>query len=258
MMPFGSVFSKFPFIRLTTADGRKIYLKNSFVSRVALKLIGFPHIELRLRARMIFKNLPKEKKQMLDAGSGSGIYSFSLAQYIQSITAIDLESDKIDYAKSINIFNNINFSVGDLCCLKQNDESFDLIICSDVIEHIKDDRKDFSELARVLKKAGTLLITVPYDSKRHRKGFGLLHHERPGYKKEQLESLCRECGLTLLKSEVFLRNTTGILSKYIDTVFVGNKIVMSLLFYPVYLYSIISDAVFDFSEPNGLFCKITK
>jgi 2-polyprenyl-3-methyl-5-hydroxy-6-metoxy-1,4-benzoquinol methylase len=44
--------------------------------------------------------------------------------------------------------------------------SFDLIICSDVLEHIKEDERAFYHLGRVIKKSGTLLITFPYDSKK--------------------------------------------------------------------------------------------
>jgi len=47
------------------------------------------------------------------------------------------------------------------------DNSFDLVIASEVFEHVRDDRKGFCEVLRVLKPGGALLLTVPYDHDRH-------------------------------------------------------------------------------------------
>ena len=41
------------------------------------------------------------------------------------------------------------------------DDTFDFIICSEVMEHIPDDAAAASELARVLKPGGTIAVTVP-------------------------------------------------------------------------------------------------
>lgn len=43
------------------------------------------------------------------------------------------------------------------------DETYDLIICSHILEHIEDDRKAMSELYRILKPGGKLLVMVPMD-----------------------------------------------------------------------------------------------
>ncbi len=40
-------------------------------------------------------------------------------------------------------------------------QSFDLIVCSEVIEHIEEDQKLLDEIARILKKNGILLLTCP-------------------------------------------------------------------------------------------------
>ncbi|MCC2099441.1 MAG: methyltransferase domain-containing protein [Hyphomicrobiales bacterium] len=50
----------------------------------------------------------------------------------------------------------------DICELPASDKSFDIIICSHVMEHVLDDAKGFSEISRVLKKGGVLLLQVPY------------------------------------------------------------------------------------------------
>jgi SAM-dependent methyltransferase len=42
------------------------------------------------------------------------------------------------------------------------DSSFDVVIASDVFEHVRDDASGYREVLRVLKPGGTLILTVPY------------------------------------------------------------------------------------------------
>jgi len=49
----------------------------------------------------------------------------------------------------------------DLTSLTFRDSTFDLVVCSHVLEHIEDDLTAISEIYRVLKKDGTALIQVP-------------------------------------------------------------------------------------------------
>jgi ubiquinone/menaquinone biosynthesis C-methylase UbiE len=46
------------------------------------------------------------------------------------------------------------------------ENTFDVILCSHVLEHIPDDRKAMSELYRILKSGGWTLILVPFDAER--------------------------------------------------------------------------------------------
>lgn len=54
----------------------------------------------------------------------------------------------------------------DICALPFKDNSYDLILCNHVLEHIPNDFKAMSELYRVLKKGGTLVAQVPLDENR--------------------------------------------------------------------------------------------
>jgi SAM-dependent methyltransferase len=54
----------------------------------------------------------------------------------------------------------------DICKLPFEENTYDLILCNHVLEHIPDDRKAMSELYRVLKKGGTLIAQVPLDETR--------------------------------------------------------------------------------------------
>lgn len=52
--------------------------------------------------------------------------------------------------------------IADIRDLPMDDETYDMIICHSVMEHVLEDRdKAYSELYRVLKKGGTLVYSIP-------------------------------------------------------------------------------------------------
>ncbi|WP_400074159.1 class I SAM-dependent methyltransferase [Zobellia russellii] len=54
----------------------------------------------------------------------------------------------------------------DICNLPFEDNSFDVILCNHVLEHIPDDTKAMQELYRVLKKDGWAILQIPQDLER--------------------------------------------------------------------------------------------
>ncbi len=54
----------------------------------------------------------------------------------------------------------------DICNLPFKNETFDVILCNHVLEHIPDDTKAMSEMYRVLKKGGWGIFQIPQDQKR--------------------------------------------------------------------------------------------
>lgn len=70
------------------------------------------------------------------------MYSFYLARIFPNakIIAIDIDKEQIEKNRKNNTFSNIEFIEGDLRKLNFK-EKFDLIICIDVLEHIKEDAR---------------------------------------------------------------------------------------------------------------------
>lgn len=54
----------------------------------------------------------------------------------------------------------------DICDLPFEDESFDIVLCNHVLEHIRDDKKAMEELYRIMKKGGWGVFQIPQDISR--------------------------------------------------------------------------------------------
>jgi ubiquinone/menaquinone biosynthesis C-methylase UbiE len=98
-------------------------------------------------------------KSILEIGCGTGKNTAFLSQTGESVHALDFSEGMIEKAKKKVRVENVKFSMADLTkkwpC---EDESYHLIVCNLVLEHIEDLSFIFSEAFRVLKKRGRFLI----------------------------------------------------------------------------------------------------
>ncbi|HEY2258615.1 MAG TPA: class I SAM-dependent methyltransferase [Solirubrobacteraceae bacterium] len=94
---------------------------------------------------------------VLDAGCGSGRTLQELTRYGE-VHGIELDPDAAELARSRG-YGEVR--VGRLEELPWGPATFDLVTCLDVIEHTADDRITLTELLRVTKPGGYLLVTVP-------------------------------------------------------------------------------------------------
>lgn len=93
-------------------------------------------------------------------------------------------------------------TVGELSALPFADARFDLVAAFDVIEHVEDDRRVFGELARVLKRGGVLLCSVPLHAAHWTSFDACVGHARR-YEPEALRELLAANGLVVERSAVF-------------------------------------------------------
>jgi ubiquinone/menaquinone biosynthesis C-methylase UbiE len=108
---------------------------------------------------------------VLDAGCGLGRHSIEFMRRGASVFCMDLDLDSLLKTRyTLASMKQRGGSpegagfvthVGDALNLPFKEGTFDRIICSEVMEHVDDDFKACSELARVLKKNGRIAITVP-------------------------------------------------------------------------------------------------
>ena len=100
----------------------------------------------------------KEGSKVLDLGCGAGLSSGLLSKHFKVIGA-DLSRPAISYAKSH--FKNIKFQVEDARKMSFDNETFDATLACGFIEHVYEVDEVLSEMLRVTKKNGHVIIVSP-------------------------------------------------------------------------------------------------
>jgi len=119
-----------------------------------------------------FDRLPIEPGfKILDVGCGSGRHTCAASRLKNVLTVgLDIRFEDVTEAKKKLVheaslgLNGGGFSavlVADIKCLPFKDDFFDLVICSEVLEHIHDHDTAISEGIRVLKPGKDLAVSVP-------------------------------------------------------------------------------------------------
>jgi len=91
---------------------------------------------------------------LLNVGGSAGIIDNYLAKYFEHVTSIDIDEGAIAHAQSQQTAENLTIELGDALNLGYPEESFDVVICSHVYEHVVDPVKMLAEIRRVLKPGG--------------------------------------------------------------------------------------------------------
>lgn len=98
-----------------------------------------------------------ENDTVLDIGCGNGALTYDVARKAKKVVGIDLNERNIEIARSRFSMENIEFIHGD-ALTNLPDERFDVIILSNVLEHIA---KRVEFLISVKNRASKFLIRVP-------------------------------------------------------------------------------------------------
>ena len=141
--------------------------------------------------------------KLLDAGSGFGQYDrFILKEFRNvQVTSVDVKedylSDSAKYFEQELKEGRIEFKTADLLSPELND-SFDFIICIDVLEHIEEDVRVMKNLEEVLNPGGFFLMHSPsiYSEEDAGEDDSFVdEHARVGYSKEDIRAKIEEAGL---------------------------------------------------------------
>lgn len=97
--------------------------------------------------------------KIADLGCGNCVWN---ADKQFDVTGIDKDKASLDYTK---VLGRIQDSIAsDITDIPLSSDTYELIVASEVIEHIKDYLKALKEAVRILKSNGHLIISVPYDT----------------------------------------------------------------------------------------------
>lgn len=100
-------------------------------------------------------------KNVLDIACGEGYGSALLARNAGSVTGVDIDAVTIEKAKKKYTSGNIRFVAADALATLLPDQSFDLVVSYETLEHLAEQDQLLRELKRVLKPDGVLLISTP-------------------------------------------------------------------------------------------------
>jgi len=109
--------------------------------------------------RELLPHIRKDAK-VLDVGCGTGKFVHKLWNVTKGIEihGVDLSNEMIERARSKQGGESINFVVGDVENLPYESKTFDIVTCSNSFHHYPNQKKALSEMRRVLKDEGKLLI----------------------------------------------------------------------------------------------------
>ena len=99
------------------------------------------------------------EKSILDVGCNTGMFVGDLQKKGFDAYGCDVSSEAIEFGTQRRV-KNLRVISGPLLPIYK-DNSFDVTICLDVLEHIEDDAQTLQEINRILKPGGLLFIMVP-------------------------------------------------------------------------------------------------
>jgi 2-polyprenyl-3-methyl-5-hydroxy-6-metoxy-1,4-benzoquinol methylase len=110
----------------------------------------------------IERHCPRSAVRVLEVGPGSGIYLPFLSSKAREVFAMDIEEKYLDNARRLqNQYPNITVVKDDITTTRFARGSFDLILCSEVIEHLADSRAALRNLNALLNPSGILVLSTP-------------------------------------------------------------------------------------------------
>ncbi|MBE9014562.1 class I SAM-dependent methyltransferase, partial [Pseudanabaenaceae cyanobacterium LEGE 13415] len=113
------------------------------------------------RHRYLFALQFCQGKRVLDIASGEGYGSALLATVAKEVTGVDIDDETISHSRIAYSAPNLKFEVGDAMSIPLPDESVDIVVSFETIEHFEGHEKFLSEVRRVLAPGGMVIISSP-------------------------------------------------------------------------------------------------
>jgi SAM-dependent methyltransferase len=187
---------------------KKPFLRKLFYRLLDLLLLRTWHIKKAIRE---WKKEYKNGASILDAGSGFGQYSYYLTKQSKKwqILGVDVKTEQIEdcnnFFSKIGKAEQIKFEYADLTNFSK-ENTFDLILSVDVMEHILEDVEVFKHFNKSLKPGGMVLISTPSDQ-----GGSDVHdeddhsfideHVRDGYNMQEIEKKLTRAGFSKVETK---------------------------------------------------------
>ena len=149
------------------------HIATEAVERILLDLLrpcGYVQWEYLSRLRLLSRGILRyDPSRLLDVGCGYGIFARALAEGAGiGVVAIDVLPDRVYSAASKHRERirprdgNLSLLIADAAQgLPFRDASFDVVVATEVLEHLENPSLLLKEIRRVLRKGGQLFVTTP-------------------------------------------------------------------------------------------------
>ncbi len=105
----------------------------------------------------LLEYLPNRKTKVLDVGCGSGYFSKKVKERGNEVSGVDISKEAIKKLRARGIKGKaVDLDEG----LPYEDESFDVVWCTDLIEHVTSPKFLLEEINRILRPGGRLLLST--------------------------------------------------------------------------------------------------
>jgi SAM-dependent methyltransferase len=141
---------------------------------------------------------PAPDATIADIGASTGYLLEDLARAFTGATLIGVDLVSAGLRKAHAALPSARLLRADACALPLADASVDAVVSANLLEHVPDDRRALSEIARILKPGGRAVIVVPAGPRTYDYYDRFLGHERR-YGRRELATKGRGAGLEVLE-----------------------------------------------------------
>jgi len=141
--------------------GKKLKEYYSGSSEYLADLMTHDSEYMRPYLKVVFETETAPGKEVLEVGGGEGKTGELLREKYDRVTVVDISYKFTEYASKKYVKENLRYMTADAVKLPFKEQSFDLIVALETIEHIPDIKSFLREADRVLKKKGRIIIVSP-------------------------------------------------------------------------------------------------
>lgn len=140
---------------------------NDYPNYTLNQIFGWSHPvrHMTLRRERILSLLKRNRGgTLLDAGCGVNPFTADYHAYTFSAIGLDLSLSALKVGNFFSPLNKGKLALGDIENLPFKSDSFDVVVASEVIEHLLFPEEGMKEIHRILKHLGIAIFSVPTDS----------------------------------------------------------------------------------------------
>jgi 2-polyprenyl-3-methyl-5-hydroxy-6-metoxy-1,4-benzoquinol methylase len=125
-----------------------------------------PHVASSFAARLglmldVISRLAGEGGRILDVGCAQGTLGLTLAERGFQVSLLDVRATNIEYARARHERGQVDFHVGLLDERTPPRADYDVVVCTEVLEHVTEPSRLLSQLASKARPGGHLCLTTP-------------------------------------------------------------------------------------------------